>query len=429
MKTEKRFVWLLVMALVLALLQPYPLKGQSTPWESVGPEGGYVASMAQDPSNGNVLYVAPYSYPCKIFKSTDHGQTWSSISTIPNPAWGLVVHRANSSILYANCSHEFRKSTDGGQSWTVHALPYSYTPRLRFFINDLILDPVNPNILHIAAQCWTDSIPLMAYLRSTDGGATWSYKTLTSFYATGRAVAVDPANPQNIYVGGYSIQSYYAYPLVMKSTNGGAEFSDCTSSISGTVTDLAFHPAASGKLYAVSGAGIYWSTNGGTSWTKNSGYVSSPYEIRFHPQTVNTLFVGAYEGVYKSTDAGVNWSKIASGIIGTGYGGFAVESSAPSWMFFANTVGIFRTSDGGSTWQSCNCGFSCGRITAISLVPSSPTTMYAAMEYNAIYKATGATSPAILWQRIPVFYGCTDVNSIVIPPTDPNRIYAMEGGG
>ncbi|MBM3302818.1 MAG: hypothetical protein FJY85_23080, partial [Deltaproteobacteria bacterium] len=149
---------------------------------------------------------------------------------------------------------------------------------------------MNANVLHASGYCWNGTTYLMAYLKSTDGGQHWAYKTLTSGYGFGYAVAVEASNTQNIYVGG-SVQDGTAYyGKLFKSTNGGMDFTEIgtsMTSMSGYIYDLATDPQVSGRVYAGAGAGAYRSTDGGNTWTRNTGYVPTPLQFAFVPGAAN----------------------------------------------------------------------------------------------------------------------------------------------
>ena len=64
---------------VILFLLPCQVHAQ---WQWIGPPGGLLGGFAQDPSNAGTLYAVAQVYPASVFKSTDHGQHWSRISTV-----------------------------------------------------------------------------------------------------------------------------------------------------------------------------------------------------------------------------------------------------------------------------------------------------------------------------------------------------------
>jgi len=404
---------------VFLLLLPYRAHAQ---WQWIGPPGGLLGGFAQDPSNPNTLYAVPQASPASLFKSTDHGQHWARMSSVGVYPYGMCIHPTSPSTLYV-VGGSIRRSTNGGSSWSSVNVPASY------YLLDLVLQPGNPSILHAAGYRYDQALqmPLLAHLKSTNGGADWTTKELTTTYGYPYAVVVDPANTQVVYVCGHVESGGNYYGKVFKSSNGGTDFVDKTGVITGYVYDLAHDPVTAGKLYAVSGSGIYRTTDGGSTWTRNTGYVPSPERIAICPSSPSMLYVGtSMGGVYKSTDGGVVWTPAASGIYGTRAMGLIVENS--SNVFFATTAGVFGTTDGGTSWSCCNAGLSATRITSVRHAPSNPAVVYVGISGEAVYKTTTAGQGSVTWERIPDFYSCTEVADIAVSETSPDVLYALEGG-
>src|SRR5580704_5436177 len=122
---------------------------------------------------------------------------------------------------------------------------------------------------------------------------------------------------------------------------------------------------------AVAG-GIFKSTNGGLSWTPTFDHqsISSIGAIAVADSDHNILYAGSGEaclrgnisygdGVYKSTDAGQTWTNV--GLKDTRHiGAVIIDPSNPDIVLVAALGhawgpnaerGVFRTADGGKTWQ------------------------------------------------------------------------------
>ncbi|MEO5905706.1 MAG: hypothetical protein ABIQ11_03210 [Saprospiraceae bacterium] len=136
---------------------------------------GRVNSVAFDPVNANIIYVATAGGG--IWKSFNNGDTWSNL-TIDLPTLGIaeivVSPVPNNHILYAltgdgeaniyqHSSVGVIKSYDSGQTWTRTSLIQPLDQSLRGY--RLLMHPADPNTL-LAAM--SDGIH-----RSTDAGNTW----------------------------------------------------------------------------------------------------------------------------------------------------------------------------------------------------------------------------------------------------------------
>ncbi|MBP1655630.1 MAG: hypothetical protein H6Q31_231 [Bacteroidetes bacterium] len=403
----------------LLLLIPWMAQAQ---WQWIGPSGGMLAGFAQSPSSPNILYAASQVYPAGVYKTTNRGDLWTRVGSISTYPYAIAVHPTTPSTVYIAAGYQVCKSTDGGVNWTSVNLETSHYAR------SISLQPGNPSILHCSAYYYntTTQVPNLAYLKSTNAGLTWSAKIVSSDYGFGYAAVGDPTNANIVYVCGYCESGGMYLGKVYKSTNGGTDFIDQTGTITGYVYDLAHDPAVAGKIYAASSAGVYRSTDGGSTWTQSTG-VYSVEHIAICPGNTSMLYSGTSSGqVYKSTDGGSNWSVAPTGLTGLSSMGLAVETA--STVFHATVAGVFRTTNGGTLWTPVNTGISAAHITCVRHAPSNPSVVYAGVSGDAVYKTTTAGQATVTWSRIPDFYSCTEVSDIIISPTSPDILYALEGG-
>ena len=157
------------------------------------------------------------------------------------------------------------------------------------------------------------------------------------------------------------------------------------------------------------GDGIYKSTDGGTSWT-NMGLKDSQHigKIIVHPGQPDTIYVAAQgplwspggdRGFYKSTDGGQTWTRTLGDEEFTGVTDIAIDPRDPERVYAATwqhhrTVAavmdggpksaIYRSEDGGDTWQKLANGLPEGKMGKIGLAvsPQQPDIVYAAIELN-----------------------------------------------
>jgi photosystem II stability/assembly factor-like uncharacterized protein len=171
--------------------------------------------------------------------------------------------------------------------------------------------------------------------------------------------------------------------------------------IPGRISALAMHPGNMEVIYAgTASGGIFKTINTGQTWTPifDNAVSLSIGDIAIAESDPNVLYVGTGEanagggsmsydgfGMYKSTNAGWTWEHIGlenSGSIGR----VAVHPQNPQIVFVAamgrlfsknEERGIFRTTDGGSTWEKVLfVNDSTGGID-ILFHPQHPDTLYA----------------------------------------------------
>ena len=128
------------------------------------------------------------------------------------------------------------------------------------------------------------------------------------------SIAVDPQNPKHLLVGG-------AGGGIWESSDTGATWQPRTDQMpSLAIGAITFDPHAATRVYAGSGegnfyanlgAGVYRSTDGGTTWTV---LASAPfigvgfYDLVVDPANYKILYAATTNGLYRSTNSGVSWS-------------------------------------------------------------------------------------------------------------------------
>ena len=111
---------------------------------------------------------------------------------------------------------------------------------------------------------------------------------------------------------------YSGYHRIFKSTNGGENLSDGSSSwipisqeFGGNANYLKIAPSDSDTMYAAYGSRLFKTTNGGaTNWTQLSGFSGNVNFIAIHPTNPDLLAIAtnSLDKVYTSTDGGVTWN-------------------------------------------------------------------------------------------------------------------------
>jgi len=219
------------------------------------------------------------------------------------------------------------------------------------------------------------------------------------------------------------------------------------------------------------GDGVYKTTDGGDNWTDmglpNSERIA---KIAVDPTDSNTVYVcvpgklwsdSDDRGVYKTSDSGKSWTKILKGAnASTGCSMLSLDRSNPKtiyagmwdfrrkgWTFrsggdgpeAASGSGLFKSSDGGTTWQSLDDKSAAGLPTkpwgriAVATAPSNSNIVYALIEAeppkNGLYRSEdgGKTwqardrSQMMIWR--PFYFA-----NLIVDPKDPNKVYKPGGG-
>ena len=199
--------------------------------------------------------------------------------------------------------------------------------------------------------------------RSTDYGSTWI--PLFDNQPTGSigAIAVAPSDPNIIYVGtgaGIIRPDLATGDGVYKSTDAGKTWTHLGLRDSQMIADIAVDPRNPNRLFVAAlghpygpnaERGIFRSTNGGATFEKvlYKDEYTSGNDVHIDPAQPNTVYAalwqqqqGFYEngayggtdgGIFKSTDGGSTWKKLAGGLPTVIQANLAVAPSDPKIIY------------------------------------------------------------------------------------------------
>jgi hypothetical protein len=309
-----------------------------------------VSSIAIDPRDPEVMYVGTGevyryqnaiggdvnrstrgSYGVGILKSTDGGATWSvsldwSLAQ-SRGVWAVRIHPQDSSILYAGTTEGVYKSTDAGASWH---------PMLNVVMAmDVSINPAFPET--VFAACGNFGSGGTGIYRTVDGGGSWSRLAggLPSSWNGKASVMVAPSAPHIVF----------------------ASVANASAGIG---------------LYKSVDDGVHWVLANAADYPQYQGWYS--HFVAVSPGNVNRLFTGGID-VWKSDNAGAtldkvtDWEKLALGTPPPGgpegpadYVHADVHSGTwdpvdPNTIYFGTDGGVFRTTDGGTTFEGLNGGY------------------------------------------------------------------------
>lgn len=134
------------------------------------------------------------------------------------------------------------------------------------------------------------------------------------------------------------------------------------------VAAIATDPANASIFYMVSDAGLFKSTNGGSSFSWMQGFTvkasgndhngerTSGERLQINPFNSNQLLYGSqFNGLFRSTDGGVSWSALSSLPVNTTGGIVWIQyDKNTSGRVYASVKGngVYRSNDGGTTWSN-----------------------------------------------------------------------------
>ncbi|MFL6110245.1 MAG: WD40/YVTN/BNR-like repeat-containing protein, partial [Catenulispora sp.] len=126
--------------LIGAFFNLYRSGGSTFALSAAGLTAAYTQSIAVDPRNESIVYT---SGAAGIFKSVDHGESWTSLLTGLNQA--ITVDPFNSQTLYATTAAIVRRSLNGGAAWEDFNAGLPATSAV------MVPDPLTPGTFYIVA--------------------------------------------------------------------------------------------------------------------------------------------------------------------------------------------------------------------------------------------------------------------------------------
>jgi hypothetical protein len=296
-------------------------------------------------------------------------------------------------------------------------------------------------------------------------------------------VLFDPATVGKMYA---ATSSRHDIPTYLGTTpNSGQSGGVCVSTNSGRdwsvlgtgqpalpCTDVAIDPNTSGSgltFYATYyEGGVYKSTDGGATWTNKSTGLGNPgnmhvIQVTVFPtsRTTSHVFcaISGYHtastnqsniagGIWKSTDGGTTWTCITNTIVPNlcWPGHFAMDPTNENVIYLAaatgggnaaGQAGVYKTTDGGTTWKrllsdanfSAIGGASWDEGQFVSINPSDPNHVYVGTQGHGLWLTTNgaATGTAADWQCFTDFPFVNPTN-VCFDPDDPGHIYVTTFG-
>lgn len=299
--------------------------------------------------------------------------------------------------------------------------------------------------------------------KTTDGGANWK-PTFDKQHSTSSigALAIAPSDHNTIYAGSgeAALRGNITYgDGVYKSVDGGRNWRNVGLKdsrhigaiiVSPDNADIVFVAAVGHSFGPNEERGVYRTTDGGQTWTKvlgkdgNTGAI----DVVFDPHNPSTLFAALYQvrrqpwffssggegsGLYRSTDGGNTWQHLQGhglpeGILGRI--GVTVSGADPARIYAiieAKEGGIFRSEDGGDNWEKINDDLRFRQrawyFSKIYADPLAVDTLY--VLNTGLFRSVDGGKE---FKLLPARHG--DHHSLWIDPKNPQRLAnASDGGG
>jgi photosystem II stability/assembly factor-like uncharacterized protein len=378
-----------------------------------------------------------------IYRSSSRGEQWTKMQGIPgtNRRTHLILQDPKDErIIYAGTTQGLWKSSDGGITWR-KANSYPYV------INSIAIDPTNHNRLYLATDrsgilksqdggatfqatnegftnrniggfLGEETLYLSSLydgdfggiFSSVDAGRSWKLNANQAALRGKNVIslAVSPVNPKLIYAG--------TYEGLLKSEDGGLSWHPVTGGVPRAtvaakgskidsrklstasagvklpetkVFDVRISPVAPSHVCAATAQGLFQSSDGGKTWSKNSGLTGAVYKLGLHPSDPSWMMVQTSARLYVSGNRGGTWVETHVGNASVRVHDFAFSSSMPVRVLAGTSHGLYASVDGGKSWNPHSGGLPMMAVNQFCTSKQQPGLIYfLSQSENQIYLST-----------------------------------------
>jgi hypothetical protein len=359
-------------------------------WDLIGSERGlkrtHVSAVGFDPLDPQILYLGS---DVGLYRSADGGASFQQV--LATGYIGAVMPaRGNPAIVYATYHPSFNsyatdiyRSTDRGVTW--NAMGSVLPAGLRLL--KLAVSPVDPNTLYAVSGEDLFLAGTPALYRSTDGGASWAQVGVDMGNVWD--LAIDPLTPSTLYATVYQGTPKVSWSgWVSKSTDGGDTWTP-----KGTHTGAILLKRDQPQVLRVidvnrhsvdSESGVWESQDAGETWQRKSTMTpwdpgwqkldwaygdcqyGMPNVLGEDLSNPDGIFWITSELVFGSTNGGLVFQNLCStpvspgkwrsrGVDNVTLSGLAISEASPNQIYTGyHDLGLWRSLDGGLSWEACN---------------------------------------------------------------------------
>lgn len=308
-----------------------------------------------------------------VLRTSNGGTDWQASNTIKDNAQAslagtnisaLEFKPGSPDVIYASSHNNgMFVSEDGGGSWRQILS--------QIFVNDFAFDPANSDIIYAGGLAGDHGRLLV----TKDAGKSWQeiYKEAT----TGNGIrTVTAETSQRVYIG-------LDDGNLVRSDDGGTNWK-LVQNFAGRINSIKPH---NGSLYILIRNKGLFRTEDGQNFLNVTGELAS--ETRFgifsnvgtYNQFVisqSSIYLTTDNGLFRSFDQGVNWVRLVLPLQDQSASILPVATAYTNDSLVYTAVGstIYKSSDGGNTWQTQNSNTT-ARITTMLVHPQNPQLVYA----------------------------------------------------
>ena len=328
----------------------------------------------------------------------------------------MVLHRCLSLILFTLFGSGLVISPDRAQAELQEPL----------LINQIVIDPQNPEVVYAAARP-------QGVLKSTDRGASWRPARQGLMNTSVYHLAVNPKNSKILYLGTFGGGVY-------KSENGGEDWFEANNGLGNTnIHALVLNSFKPEQLIVSTSTGdIFKSDDAGKTWKAfNEGLPTFSGEIvatfLVYPKSPGAFYL-AQGGLFLRSFSAPAWRAVDGDLQDEVITALAYDSS--NRVLYAGTMnrGLFKAAWDSPdvntdptavraplNWKPVSDLFQKQSIRLIAMTPERPATLYTSVVNRGLFKSSDGGSS---WAAINSGLPSLDVESLAIDPMNEKFLYA-----
>lgn len=356
-----------------------------------------------------------------VYRTTDNGGSWHLRSDYLTATQLMSLGVSQTGTLLIGCATQDQGiiQTDGSPTWVDNGGGNEW--------GMFVVDPNDSHNIFISpgdGQIRRSTDSGVHYTVPTDGLTDWwAAQNRNTKAASFAHAAVKPGN-SGIVVGPATVSdeekdadgnvtaTYPEHHRIYYSSNGGVDWSNAFT-LPHRGSRVAFAPSDPARVYVATSQGRVYrsSSSGGSGWSEPASAANRPpggyiTAITVDPFNKNRLYItygSVNPHIYRSTDGGATWNPCngtdpAMRLPDIALLDIAVDTENPDVLYAASDIGVFRSNDRGSTWYWANDSFEENDlprvpVTGLAIHPATHR-LYASTMGRGLYytQATGIVS-------------------------------------
>jgi len=336
-----------------------------------------ITALETDPNDEKTIYVGVEDEDnwnlSGLWVTTNGGSGWAQY--FPFTSVGSIKI-SPSDTVFVHVGGEWHRSSSPDHQWEQVIFDGILDVKVSALSKVL---PANRGFIYAGTE--------LGVYHTQDGGENWHSQGLEDQYIY--TLVMDLNNTKKVFIG--TIDGVY------KTVDGGENWVEKNNGLTawGAFT-LAMHPTNSDILCVGTTDGIFKTLDGGENWVEKGEFPFSDnfvWRLTIAPDDHLVLYAsvedwfGTEGKIYKSINGGESWQDV-SGNLPTDMEvwGIAISRTDSNVVYIGtNGYGIYRTVDGGTTWELKNSGLTSTKIISLAISQWYDETVFAGTDDEGVF--------------------------------------------